>query len=104
MCIPETARAIRSTGKGAAESDRVAAERHVHIVDIILVVRLPVRCASHLYVIEETKFSETVFCLEKAFTAAVHMIPSALKRNANTSVLAVGDVCKDTDIPTFRSL
>jgi hypothetical protein len=44
-------------------------------------------CWSPIYIAKETRFGETVFCFEKVFTAAVHMIPSSLKGNADTSVL-----------------
>ena len=88
-------------GKGAPESDRVAAERHVHIINIILVVYLLVYHTSHLYIAEEIEFGKTMFYLKKAFMAAVYIVPSALKGNTNTLILAIGGICKDTDILTF---
>lgn len=77
-----------------AEGDRVTAERDVHIVDMVLAMRLPVRCTGHPFVAEETKFGRAVFPLKMAFVAAVDVIPSAFDRDTDMFVLAAGEMMR----------
>jgi hypothetical protein len=66
-----------------AESDWVAPERHVEIVDMILAVGFPIYLASYPPAAPETKFGEARLLLVVVFGAPVHMLPPVFDGDAN---------------------
>jgi hypothetical protein len=66
-----------------AESDWVALERHVEIIDVILAVGFPIYLATYPLATPEAKFSEARFILIVVFGALVYMLPPLFHSNAN---------------------
>jgi hypothetical protein len=66
-----------------AESDWVAPERHVEIVDMILAVGFPIYLASYPPAAPETEFGEARLLLVVVLGASVHMLPPVFDGDAN---------------------
>jgi hypothetical protein len=65
------------------ESDWVALERHVEVIDVILAVRFLICIASYPPAAPEIKLGETTLLFGVVFGAPVHMLPSVFDGNAN---------------------
>jgi hypothetical protein len=66
-----------------AESNRVAPERHIKVINVILTVGFPVCIADYPPATPETKLGETGLLPVVVFGAPVHMPPSLFDCNTN---------------------
>jgi hypothetical protein len=57
------------------ESDRIAPERHVEIVDVVLAVGFPIYLAIYPPAAPEAKFSKARLLLMVVFGAPINMLP-----------------------------
>jgi hypothetical protein len=65
-----------------AESDWFILERHIEIINMILVIGFPICLASYLPAILEAKFGEAKLLLIVVFRALVHMLPPLFHNDA----------------------
>ena len=73
-----------------AESDRVASEGNVEIVDVSLAVDFPVSLVSYPTAASETKLGETELFGVMAFGAPVYMPPPIFNGNTKFDLSAAG--------------
>ncbi len=65
------------------ESDWVAPERYVEIIDIILVIGFPIYIANYSSAAPEIKLGEIRLFLIVVFGAPIHILPSIFNDNIN---------------------